>query len=81
MVSSYKFYYGKQYSRSIDLTGKLTEERRLAQVIDVISNMECDMETITEHITGLEKFYGAQGDKLSSLAIQDRRIHFRGGQF
>jgi hypothetical protein len=80
MVSSDKFYYGKRYSSFEILTGKSTEDRRLAQVIDVISNMESDMETITEHVAGLEKFYSEQGDKLSSLAIQDRRIQFSRGR-
>jgi hypothetical protein len=42
--------------------------------------MESDMDTITEHVTRLEKFYSEQGDKLSSLAIQDRRIQFSRGR-
>lgn len=42
--------------------------------------MESNIETITKHVAGLEKFYSGQGDKLSSLAIQDRRIRFSRGQ-
>jgi hypothetical protein len=79
-VSSDKLYYGKRCSLFKTLTEKSTPDRRLAQVIKVISNMECDMQTITQHIAELEKFYSRQGDKLNSLAIQDRRIRFSRGQ-
>jgi len=61
--------------------GKSKEESRLDQVIHVISNMERDMQKITQHVAGLEAFYSSQGDKLSSFTIQDRRIRFSGGKF
>jgi hypothetical protein len=79
-----KIYFGTLYplpKQCLTLTGKSKEDSRLDQVIHVISNMERDMQKITQHVAGLEAFYSSQGDKLSSFTIQDRRIRFSGGKF